>query len=140
MDPPASSPSMSLATSTLACIRCSERKVKCNKQNPCNTCVRHNAQCIFRTPKPSRKKRKLVGGELMEERLERYEALLKENGIDPDRITATSETAHLCSTSLEVQETIYQSPVPTSIVSEPQATLFKPRILRGQRGTKLVDK
>ena len=65
----------------------------------------------------------------MEERLRRYESLLQENGIDPNRVIDSSEA-----------ETVWQLPSPASIVSGPQETLFKPRLLHGQRGTELLDK
>ena len=71
---------------TSACVRCSERKVRCDKKIPCDTCVRHSVQCIFRAPKQSRKRRELAKFKSENERLKRYEALLRENGIDPNKV------------------------------------------------------
>lgn len=133
MNAPASSPSISPTKSTFACIRCSERKVRCDKQNPCNACVRHNVQCIFRPPKPSRRKREFVKDKLVDERLKRYEAILQEKGIDPNQVTGTLEVVHhRTSSRSEAPETAWTLP--------PQATIFKPQLLHGQRGTELVDK
>jgi hypothetical protein len=82
-----------------------------------------------------------VEDELVEERLERLEALLQENGIDPNQITVTSESErHRNSTRLKVRESIQELPTPASIISEPQTTIFKPQLLHGQGGTKFVDK
>ena len=30
-----------------SCIECSRRKVRCDRQTPCNNCVRNESQCIF---------------------------------------------------------------------------------------------
>lgn len=38
-----------------SCIRCHERKVRCNKDTPCITCVRSEVQCRY--PGPERAKR-----------------------------------------------------------------------------------
>lgn len=38
-----------------SCIRCHERKVRCNKDTPCITCVRSDVQCRY--PGPERAKR-----------------------------------------------------------------------------------
>ena len=69
---------------TYSCIRCADRKVKCDRRNPCSACVRHNADCVFDLSQPPRKKNKHVRDQHLAERLQRYEALLEEHGIDPD--------------------------------------------------------
>ncbi|KAL9086391.1 MAG: hypothetical protein Q9165_007177 [Trypethelium subeluteriae] len=125
---------------TFACVRCSERKVKCDKQVPCGSCVRHSVQCVFRPPKPSRRKQRFLKDVLVDERLKRYEALLREKGIDPNQVTRTSEPKlYPKSSRSEVPETVWQLPAPVSTVSGPQTTIFKPQLLHGQRGTELVD-
>jgi hypothetical protein len=74
-----------------------------------------------------------VTDELVEERLKRYEALLQEKGIDPNEVASTSEAEHHSKSSCsEVPETAWRLP--------PQATIFKPQLRHGQRGTELVDK
>ena len=44
-----------------ACVTCSQRKVKCNRQNPCSNCIKVNNDCVFKAPPPPkrRKRRKL---------------------------------------------------------------------------------
>jgi len=133
MSSSASLPSISPTKPTFSCIRCSERKVKCDKQNPCNACIRHNVQCIFRPPKPSRRKRNFVKDQLVDERLKRYEALLREKGIDPNQVIGSSEAEHhRTSSRSEAPNPVWRTP--------PQAKIFKPQLLHGQRGTKLMDK
>lgn len=41
-----------------SCLRCFERKVKCDKQHPCANCVKSNVECIFRIPSAPRRKKK----------------------------------------------------------------------------------
>jgi hypothetical protein len=71
--------------------------------------------------------------ELVDERLKRYEALLQQNGIDPNQVTSTPEAEHhLGSSRSEVPEAVWKLPE--------QATIFEPQLRHGQRGTELVDK
>jgi hypothetical protein len=82
-----------------------------------------------------------VEDELARGRLERYEALLRERGIDPDLVPGSSVAEHgSTSTRVEVQETVWQLSLPNSTFSEAQGTTFKPQLLHGQRGQSLVDK
>ena len=123
-----------------SCVRCCERKVKCSRQSPCNACIRHKVPCIFRAPKPPRRRRKLDRTQLLDERLKRYETLLQEKGIDPDSSTDKSPSQDQPQQSRSgVSQYIGQLATP-SIASTPQETVFKPLLLPGQRGTKLVDK
>ena len=138
MNSPQSPPSTQGGSQTkpsFACLRCSERKVRCNRQDPCESCVRHNVQCIFRPPKPSRRRRELAKDKSVEERLERYEALLREKGIDPNQVTGGSETEH----QPKIIESRSEGPEAHWILPL-QSTIFKPRLLQGQEGTELVDK
>jgi Fungal Zn(2)-Cys(6) binuclear cluster domain len=48
-----------------SCLRCFERKVKCDKNHPCNNCVKSNVDCHFRIPSAPRRKKKKRGMEEM---------------------------------------------------------------------------
>lgn len=135
MDPQASSSSISPAKPAFACIRCSERKVRCDKEDPCNACVRHKVQCVFRQADPSRKKRKIVSDQSV------IETLLREKGIDPHQLVGPSDEDRMREIRRSAAlDTVWQLPTPATAVSGPQATIFKPRLIHGQRGTELVDK
>ncbi|KEF62695.1 uncharacterized protein A1O9_00668 [Exophiala aquamarina CBS 119918] len=42
-----------------SCLQCKHRKVKCDRVDPCSNCQKADAECIYRTPvPPKRKKRK----------------------------------------------------------------------------------
>jgi hypothetical protein len=66
---------------TFSCIRCAERKVKCDRQRPCSACTKHNTECVFNT-KPPKRKQKRVKVQVLSDRLNQYEELLQKHGID----------------------------------------------------------
>lgn len=72
----------------LSCVTCRQRKVKCNKENPCNHCQKAGIQCVFpsrvrvlRVKQPGSKSRDL---ELLR-RISRLESLV--NKIDAESLT-----------------------------------------------------
>ncbi|OJJ51716.1 hypothetical protein ASPZODRAFT_138786 [Penicilliopsis zonata CBS 506.65] len=67
-----------------SCTICQRRKVKCDRQEPCSNCARAGSECIYRAPRPPRRRRrKVTAEEILGSRLRRYEEILKQNGIDP---------------------------------------------------------
>ncbi|PLB48606.1 hypothetical protein P170DRAFT_425648 [Aspergillus steynii IBT 23096] len=69
-----------------SCVLCQQRKVRCDQQKPCSNCVRAQAECKVVPPKPvTRRKKKLRKRDLVD-RVQRYEALLRDNGIQFDSI------------------------------------------------------
>jgi hypothetical protein len=59
--------------------------VKCDRQQPCGACVKHNVDCLFNPIQPPRKRHKRVKVNALTEKLKQYEKLLQERGIDPGR-------------------------------------------------------
>lgn len=63
-DPPSQSQSPSKGDKSdkpikaFSCLRCFERKVKCDKNHPCANCVKSNVDCVFRIPSAPRRKKK----------------------------------------------------------------------------------
>jgi hypothetical protein len=83
MEPAASTGSRS--TNKPSCIRCAERKVKCDRQDPCTACIKHTSTCVFPDVHLPRKRQKRVHAVIStDEKVKRYEALLYKNGIDPN--------------------------------------------------------
>ncbi|OQV03375.1 Fungal Zn2-Cys6 binuclear cluster domain-containing protein [Cladophialophora immunda] len=147
MNPPDPSPrTPPVKRSSAACIHCSDRKVRCDKQTPCSTCTRHNVQCIFPPPKtkPLRTKRKWVHIDEFDELENRYEALLREKGIDTTDANQIDVTDPLqyghpsTSSGSDVSRTNGLFTASDLTVSGSQRTFFKPQLLQGQGGTKLV--
>jgi Fungal Zn(2)-Cys(6) binuclear cluster domain len=65
----------------LACVRCQQRKIKCDRRFPCLNCNTSRAQCTPATLTPhGRRRRRFPERELLE-RLRRYEDLLRQNNI-----------------------------------------------------------
>ena len=152
---------MAVTTNAVACVRCSSRKVRCDKQTPCESCVRHSVQCVFPPPKISTKRKSKHEQEL-EERLARYEAVLLSQGFDPrlapaqtgarqspDHGTSDDATADTVSSPgerqrkksrVETSPQIIQLPTPTSTLSEHQAMLLLPQIVHQQNASKPPEK
>ena len=136
-----SSPSMP-SRPTYSCIRCANRKVKCDRQRPCSACVKHNVDCIFNPSQPPQKRHRRVKDQILTDRLRHYEALLRESGIDPSTLPDTPESqprrgsSH---TAAAVPEEL-QLQTPSSIGSEPSQPVNKPQVVHGQGRSQFVDK
>ncbi len=66
----------------LACVRCQQKKVKCNRRFPCANCTKSRTQCVpatLTTPR-GRRRRRFPERELLQ-RLQKYEDLLRQNNI-----------------------------------------------------------
>jgi len=79
---PGGVPSRAAQRNVLSCIYCREKKIRCNRQNPCSNCVKVRVECIF--PRPARvvrKKRDTASAELSARmaRLEETVVSLNEN-------------------------------------------------------------
>lgn len=73
----------------LPCLRCQQRKAKCDRNKPCSNCVKGRVECVSpNTDLPRPRKKRFAEAELLA-RLRRYEAYFKENGLDPDAIGRT---------------------------------------------------
>lgn len=141
--------SLGLASSSLSsrpsysCIRCSDRKVRCDRQNPCKACVKHNVQCVFRAPPPPRRKKKRVKDVSLKEKAKRYEALLQKLGVDSNEPPNRSEAEqHNTISGIEtaVTEDALHLPTPSSTTTELKRSITTSQLLHGQGRSKLVDK
>lgn len=65
----------------LACVRCQQRKIKCERKFPCAQCIAAREQCLPATRNRNvRRKRRFPERELLE-RIRMYEDLLRQNNI-----------------------------------------------------------
>jgi hypothetical protein len=64
------------------CNRCQQRKVKCDRLNPCCNCVRAHVECLQAGVPPPRKKRRRFPQEELLARLRRYEEHLRCHGVN----------------------------------------------------------
>ena len=135
------SPSLSVpGRPTYACIRCAERKVKCDRQRPCGTCVKHEVDCVFKPPRPPQKRHKRT--QILTNRLKQYEILLQEQGIDPNKLpeTPNSEPPSTSNHATAAAPKELQVQTPSSIESEYSRSINKSQVIHGQGRSKFLDK
>jgi Fungal Zn(2)-Cys(6) binuclear cluster domain len=139
-----SSPSSITSRPTHSCIRCADRKVKCDRQRPCSACVKHNIDCVFNPSQPPRKRHKRVNDQILTDRLRRYEALLQAQGIDPSKLPDTLASEPPRRSSPPVAVTVvpneFRSQTSSSVESEPSRFVNKTQIVHGQGRFQFVDK
>ncbi|KAI2780339.1 putative C6 transcription factor [Daldinia loculata] len=63
-----------------SCVICRQRKVKCDRRNPCSNCVKAEKQCSFVAPVRGKRKRTKPPKESLHAKLKRLEELLKSYG------------------------------------------------------------
>lgn len=74
-----------------SCLTCARRKVRCDKSSPaCTTCRKARLDCEYQEPAPRKRKRKPVDN--LYARLERYEDILKRNGLLPGTESTTTSS------------------------------------------------
>lgn len=127
---------------TYSCIRCADRKVRCDRQKPCSACVKQNVDCTYHPSPAPRKRRKRTVDPVLTDRLRYYETLLQEQGIDPNELPndPKPETHH---DSSHGAATVPQEPnmlTPSSVESEPIQSINKTQVLQGQGRSKFIDK
>lgn len=85
-----SQPSFGPGTSTTqtprerSCVLCKQRKVKCDRKDPCFNCHKARVECVFRAPAPPRRRKKKDPEVDLVARLKRYEELLVNYGATVD--------------------------------------------------------
>ncbi|KAI9889921.1 MAG: hypothetical protein M1814_004644 [Vezdaea aestivalis] len=68
-----------------SCLLCKQRKVKCDRIEPCTNCSRARAKCLYRAPAPPRRrKRPQVPQADLHARLRQYEEVLRSLGVKLD--------------------------------------------------------
>ena len=75
----------------LACVHCRQRKLKCTRDLPCSNCVQAQISCVPTIPQV-RRPRRSVPERVLQERIQKYEALLRRNNIpfEDEDLTETS--------------------------------------------------
>ena len=125
-----------------SCLRCYNRRVKCDKEQPCGGCLKSNAECVFRERPPPRRRKARTQEEALLERLKRYEVLLDQSGIDPnstikDPQHGAPKIATTPSNASATEASEHQSP---SSTSGPERAYTESKLLYEQSRSKFVDK
>jgi hypothetical protein len=129
---------------TFSCRRCAERKVKCDRQNPCAACIKHNSDCVFSPVQLPKKRTKRVKVNVLTDRLRQYEALLQEQGIDPGKLPGRkvddSQSQSVMPIMHDQQEKHgLQIPTPSSPESDPSSHSVQTSTVRGQAPFRFVE-
>ena len=66
-----------------SCYVCKQRKVKCDKQDPCSSCVKSRLECVFMEPPPPRRRKRKTSDDDLHTRVKHYEELLAKYGERP---------------------------------------------------------
>jgi hypothetical protein len=75
------------------CVLCQQRKVKCDRNDPCANCVKARVECVSPTTlPPKRRKKRFPEAELLA-RLRKYEDHLRSYGADIDAINREGPNA-----------------------------------------------
>ncbi|MCJ1471357.1 hypothetical protein MMC07_010005 [Pseudocyphellaria aurata] len=69
-----------------SCVLCQQRKVKCDRKDPCAACSRAHVECVFRAPAPPRRRKRKPSQSDLLARLTRYEQLLPGLGAKIDSV------------------------------------------------------
>ncbi|KAK2753330.1 hypothetical protein FQN55_003459 [Onygenales sp. PD_40] len=73
-----------------SCVLCYQRKVKCDKRDPCSSCARSGAACVFRAPAPPRRRKGKTTEGVLLARLRKYEEIIRKHGIDIENVGTAS--------------------------------------------------
>lgn len=71
------------ASKKYSCVTCHTRKVKCDRDQPCTSCLKTGSECTYTEPPPPRRRMKKPK-QSSAARLKRYQEVLRNHGIDPD--------------------------------------------------------
>lgn len=125
-----------------SCIRCFKRKVKCDKQQPCHACLRHNVECVPRAPNNPR----LIKGRTREQalvrRIQHYEALLRQSGVDISTLSADpyTVTQKASASTAESADPNISHPSSVEASGEPENQYRKSQLVHRHGESKYLDK
>jgi Fungal Zn(2)-Cys(6) binuclear cluster domain len=114
-----------------SCLTCRQRKVKCDRHNPCSNCVKAARQCSFIPPVRGKRKRTKAPKEGLHAKLRRYEELLKSYGakIEPSEYDGDSDS-----------ETVSQPDVDMAKDADPRSKTGPGSFALKEMKPRLIDK
>ncbi|RDL34315.1 uncharacterized protein BP5553_07443 [Venustampulla echinocandica] len=92
--PKAGQPGSGADLKSYSCLTCRQRKIKCDRHNPCSNCIKATWQCSFIPPVRGKRKRTKPPKEGLHAKVRRYEKLLKSYGakVEPSRYDGDSDS------------------------------------------------
>ncbi|CAK4033792.1 related to C6 transcription factor [Lecanosticta acicola] len=122
------------------CVTCGRRKVKCDKTGPpCGTCKKAKQECFYQEPPPRKKKRK--ANDDIHDRLDRYEQLLRENGLLPkeDPNIPATPSMHSPDAGYNPSTTAASWGAHEHTTEKPQLASGAGRLVKGRNKTRYID-
>jgi Fungal Zn(2)-Cys(6) binuclear cluster domain len=68
---------------SFSCFICRQRKVKCDRENPCSNCLKAAEKCTYIAPVRGKRRITKPAREGLHAKLRRYEQLLESHGLNP---------------------------------------------------------
>jgi hypothetical protein len=122
-----------------SCHRCAVRKVRCDKQQPCAACARHNVECEYRVLPTRRRRKKPDRNSISTGRLEQYGRPLHRKGSDAGEQARTSNrdtsSVNTNGSDLTTNNTFSSRTTVQSMGAVPQA-----KLLHERQRSKYLDK
>ena len=140
--PPAPATEKSGADSELknySCLTCRQRKVKCDRHNPCCNCVKAARQCSFIPPVRGKRKKSQAPKETLHAKLKRYEDLLKSYGakIEASEYDDDSESDLVSQPDVDMTE---DADSRTKIIPISFAEEIKPKLMDQEGSSRYFDR
>lgn len=127
---PTAAPASSKITRGHSCVLCQQRKVKCDRRQPCSNCVKARVECVASAPPAPRRRKKIPTSDLAA-RLQRCEDLLKKHGVKVEEEEEKKHTSHEDEVEMDMLDMEMGQLGPSMLgvprkthVSKPQGTLI----------------
>lgn len=75
---------------TFSCFICRQRKVKCDRGNPCSNCIKGAEKCSYIAPVRGKRRITKPAKEGLHAKLKRYEQLLESCGVKPPEVSISN--------------------------------------------------
>jgi hypothetical protein len=118
------------------CVLCQQRKIKCDRNNPCQNCTKAKVECIPASALPPRRRKKRFPEAELLARLRKYEEHLKAYGADIDAINR--DEAPIVPKDLPEMKHVHEPSIHSHGCARPSPDFVKPFSVR--RSLRHVEK
>ena len=132
-----------------ACVSCAQRKIKCDRHNPCSACSKTHMECIYRAPAPpQRRKRKAEHvDQVMLKRLRQYEEALMSAGLlserfdpaDVDHTSAGRDDGASTTKALSPEDPSIPGRINRQHLAWPPAPVYKGTLVADESGQRYYE-
>lgn len=112
-------PGLSAGLKNHSCLVCRQRKIRCDRRNPCSNCVKNTQQCSFVAPTRGKRKRTKPPREGLHAKIKRYEELLKSYGVNIEPCDSDGDGGSDWEEEAGSHQSVLPTPVETRTPNEP---------------------